>query len=82
MINAQKLRESNDPNWWKIHESCLLAVSTLKPYLQELTDSNQLEFNLNAFFNQFVVACLHESSINFFHPLILFKSPNEKILKF
>ncbi len=65
MEQAQKLREANDPNWWKIHEACLLAVSIMKPVLQELSDANQLEFNLNAFINQFVIACLHESS-NFF----------------
>ncbi len=63
MEYAQKLREVNDSNWWKIHEACLLAVSTMKPILQELSDANQLEFNLNAFVNQFVIACLHESSI-------------------
>lgn len=65
MENAQKLRESNNLNWWKIHEACLLAISSLKPILQELSSTNMLQFDLNAFFNQFVVACLHESSENF-----------------
>jgi hypothetical protein len=59
---AFKLKESNDPNWWKIHESCLLAVSSVKPILQELSESNSLEVDLNAFINQVVIACLHESS--------------------
>ncbi len=63
MESAQKLRSSNDPNWWKINEACLMAISCVKHTLQELATSNELEFDLNAFFNQFVVACLHESSI-------------------
>lgn len=62
MENAQKLRNANNNNWWKIHEACLLAVSSIKPILQDLLDANLLEFNLNAFVNQFVIACLHESS--------------------
>jgi importin-9 len=56
-----KLKESNDANWWKIHESCLLAVSSVKPILQELHESNMLEVDLNVFINQVVIACLHES---------------------
>ncbi len=62
---AQKLKsESNSQtnNWWKIQESCLLAVSTVKPILQELAATNSLELDLNTFVNQFVIACLHESS--------------------
>lgn len=62
MENAQKMRANNDNNWWKIHEACLLAVSAMKPVFQELLNANALEFNLNAFVNQFVIACLHESS--------------------
>lgn len=62
MENAQKMRANNDNNWWKIHEACLIAVSAMKPVFQELLVSNSLEFNLNGFVNQFVVACLHESS--------------------
>ena len=53
-----KLKESNDANWWKIHESCLLAVSSVKPILQELHESNMLEVDLNVFINQVVIACL------------------------
>lgn len=59
---AQKLRAANNNSWWKIHEACLLAVSSIKTVLQDLQTANLLEFNLNAFVNQFVLACLHESS--------------------
>lgn len=62
MENAEKMRAANDVNWWKIHEACLLAVSAMKPVFQELLNANSLEFNLNVFVNQFVIACLHESS--------------------
>ena len=62
MENAEKLRSANDVNWWKIHEACLLAVSAMKPVFQELLNANSLEFNLSVFVNQFVIACLHESS--------------------
>ena len=62
MEHAQKMRANNDPNWWKLNESCLLAVSCVKQTLQELSANNMLEFDLNSFFNQFVVGCLHESS--------------------
>ncbi len=65
MEYAQKLRASNNPNWWKIHEACLLSVASLKPILEELSAANKLEFDLNAFVNQFVVACLHESEFPF-----------------
>ena len=56
MENAQKLRASNDHGWWKVHEACLLAIIAIKDGLEEL------EFDLNAFFNQFVFASLHDSS--------------------
>ena len=62
MEQAQKMRASNDQNWWKLYESCLLAVSCGKETLKELAANNLLEFDLNTFFNQFVVGCLHESS--------------------
>lgn len=62
MEYAQKLRNNNDNNWWKVYESCLLAVSSIKVVLQDLLKANKLEFNLNAFVNEFVISCLHESS--------------------
>ena len=65
MEYAQKLRASNNGNWWKIHEACLLSISSLKPILEELSAANLLDFDLNAFVNQFVVACLHESNFPF-----------------
>lgn len=52
---AQKLKEANSANWWKIHEACLLAISVVKPTLQELSSTNLLEHNLNTFVNQFVI---------------------------
>lgn len=52
---ALKLKEANNINWWKIHESCLLAISSVKPILQELSASNFLELDLNTFVNQFVI---------------------------
>ena len=52
---AQKLKEANNVNWWKIHESCLLAISSVKPILSELSASNSLEIDLNTFVNQFVI---------------------------
>ena len=62
MEYAQKLRASNDHGWWKVHEACLLAIIAIKDGLEELATASQLEFDLNAFFNQFVLASLHESS--------------------
>jgi hypothetical protein len=62
MENAQKLKEAKNENWWKLHEACLLALADIKPVLQELIDSNSIDFDLNSFFNQFVVSSLHESS--------------------
>lgn len=61
MGDAQKLRQSNNNNWWKIYESCLLAVSCMKPVFDDLIKMNKLEFNLNGFINEFVLSCLHES---------------------
>lgn len=62
MEDAQKLRQNNDINWWKIYESCLLAVSCMKPFFEELIKINKLEFNLTGFINEFTISCLHESS--------------------
>jgi len=28
---AHKLKENGSANWWKLHESCLLAISSVKP---------------------------------------------------
>ena len=52
---AVKLKEANNSNWWKIHEACLLAISVVKPILQELSSTSLLEHNLNTFVNQFVI---------------------------
>ncbi len=30
---ACKLKEAGNANWWKLHEACLLAVSSVKPVL-------------------------------------------------
>ncbi|RNA14456.1 importin-9 [Brachionus plicatilis] len=65
MEDAQKLRQNNDNNWWKIYESCLLAVSCMKPVFEELIKVNKLEFNLTGFINEFVISCLHESNYPF-----------------
>lgn len=65
MQEAQKLKESGNVNWWKIQEACLVAVSTIKPILQQLSQANLLQFDLTAFVNQFVVASLHESNYPF-----------------
>ena len=76
MEYAQKLRTNNENNWWKVYESCLLAVSSIKNVLQDLLKAEKLEFNLNAFVNEFVISCLHESSKNKF----LIKSYKNQIL--
>jgi hypothetical protein len=87
MEYAQKLRAANNSQWWKIQEACLLSVSSLKPILEELSSANKLEFDLNAFVNQFVVACLHESEYPFLVGRALFtasrfsKFLNEQILE-
>lgn len=65
MVLAQKLKEANNANWWKIHEACLLAFSSVKPILQELQNSNKLELDLNKFINEFVIGCLHASDYPF-----------------
>ena len=62
MEHAQKLRAANDPSWWKLHESCLVAVSNVKEILIELNTAGSLEFDLSGFVNQIVIGCLHESS--------------------
>ena len=62
MEHAQKLRSTNDPSWWKVQESCLVAVANVREILIELNTAASLEFDLTGFVNQIVIACLHESS--------------------
>lgn len=91
MQYAQKLKETSDNTWWKLSESCLLAVSSVKPILSELAEGNQLETNLNEFINQFVIACLHESNYPFLvgralftasrFPKLIYKDTLETLLK-
>ena len=63
---AQTLKHANNPNWWKLYESCLLAIGSVKDELQELcANINQTDFDLNAFLNQVVIASLYESNYPF-----------------
>lgn len=59
---AHTLKQANNPTWWKIHESCLLAIAIVKQVIQDLSQANALDFDLNTFINQVVIASLCESS--------------------
>jgi hypothetical protein len=62
---ANTLKLANNPNWWKVHEACLLAIGIIKQVIQDLSAANMLDFDLNAFINQVVIASLCESNYPF-----------------
>ncbi len=59
---AQNLKESKNAYWWKLFESCLMAINSFKEVIEELSAKNALEFDLNAFINQVVISSLYETS--------------------
>ncbi|ORX76197.1 ARM repeat-containing protein [Anaeromyces robustus] len=61
-INA---RNSGDPNWWKIHESCLLAIGRCSTIITEGVEQNQIQFDLGSLFNHVILEDISYSDLPF-----------------
>ncbi|KAM7306431.1 importin-9 [Ixodes scapularis] len=55
-------RSSGDPHWWKIHESCMLALGSVR---DALVDGSKEHFDLSGFLESVVLADLQTSDSPF-----------------
>ncbi|EEC02476.1 importin, putative [Ixodes scapularis] len=59
-------RSSGDPHWWKIHESCMLALGSVR---DALVDGSKEHFDLSGFLESVVLADLQTSGeFDVWHP--------------
>jgi len=63
--NGINARSSGDPNWWKIHESCLLALGRCSTIITELVEQNQIQFDLGSLFNHVILEDIGYSDLPF-----------------
>ncbi|XP_071784308.1 importin-9-like [Asterias amurensis] len=47
-------------NWWKVHESCMLALGSIKSLIIDRTASGKLTFDMNSFLTNIVLSDLNK----------------------
>ncbi|XP_022238749.1 importin-9-like [Limulus polyphemus] len=58
---AEVSKNSGNPYWWKLHESCMVALGSVKDLILEQIQNNQLQFNLVEFLQSVVLVDLSSS---------------------
>ncbi|XP_076333062.1 importin 9 [Tachypleus tridentatus] len=58
---AEVSKNSGNPYWWKLHESCMVALGSVKDLILEQIQNNQLQFNLVEFLQSVVLLDLSSS---------------------
>jgi len=61
-INA---RSAGNPNWWKIHETCLLAIGRCSSIITDGVEQNQIQFDLGGLFNHVILEDISYSDLPF-----------------
>lgn len=61
---SKTLKESNNPNWWKVLEASLVAISTIRKPLLDSNIQQKLDFDFKFFINQLIITSLTDSSKN------------------
>ncbi|XP_033102932.1 importin-9-like [Anneissia japonica] len=56
---AQVAKENGNGYWWKIHESCLLALGSVKSLICDKVASGKLQFDMETFLTSVVLADLN-----------------------
>jgi len=63
--NGINARNSGDPNWWKIHESCFLTIGRCSNIIIEGVEQNQIQFDLGGLFNNVILEDISYSDLPF-----------------
>ncbi|XP_067129013.1 importin-9 [Centruroides vittatus] len=58
---AEIARNSGNPFWWKIHESCMVALGSVRDLIIDQIQNNSLPFDLSGFLQTVVLADLNLS---------------------
>ncbi|ORX50392.1 ARM repeat-containing protein [Piromyces finnis] len=58
-------RNAGNPNWWKIHESCLLAIGRCSNIITDGVEQNQIQFDLGGLFNNVILEDIGYSDLPF-----------------
>ncbi|XP_064488644.1 importin-9-like [Ornithodoros turicata] len=58
-------RTNGDPYWWKIHESCMLALGAVCDILEKVSKKGQVHFDLRGFLESVVLVDINTSGSPF-----------------
>ncbi|PNF35800.1 Importin-9 [Cryptotermes secundus] len=61
MHEAETERNSNNSNWWKIHEACMFALGSVKNLVEKKLEAGEGIFDLTGFLQNVVVADMSSS---------------------
>ncbi|CAH1265152.1 IPO9 [Branchiostoma lanceolatum] len=56
---AEQAKNAGSPHWWKLHESCMLALGSIKSLIIDMCNSGKIQFDLNGFLTSVVLADLN-----------------------
>ncbi|GBL76601.1 Importin-9 [Araneus ventricosus] len=85
--HIHEANKNSNPNWWKIHESCMLALGSVKDLIICGIQGNHLQFDMQGFIHSVVVEDLNTAESPFLFGRCLWfasrysKMMNEDLIK-
>jgi len=58
---AETAQDSNNGNWWKIHEACMLALGSAKSVVVRKLEAGEVVFDLTGFLQNVVITDMNSS---------------------
>ncbi|ESO88896.1 hypothetical protein LOTGIDRAFT_219052 [Lottia gigantea] len=52
-------KNAGNPNWWKLHESCMLAIGSVKSLVIQFIQENKIQFDIDSFLQSVVLGDLN-----------------------
>ncbi|GFO07409.1 importin-9 [Plakobranchus ocellatus] len=62
---SESAKNAGNPHWWKIHESCMLALGSVKDMVIQAIKTGNMQFNLVGFLQTVVLADMQHSASPF-----------------
>ena len=56
LAEAEQSKSSGNPNWWKIHEACMLALGSAQDVLVRNMEAGKVNFEIGGFLQSVVLA--------------------------
>ncbi|KAK3101186.1 hypothetical protein FSP39_001615 [Pinctada imbricata] len=63
--DSETTKNSGDNNWWKIHESCMLAMGSVTDLVTESIQTGKVQFDITGFLQTVVLADMNYSDFPF-----------------